>query len=298
MRREEDSMPMDELVASPVHYRKAIEADLAAQHAVFVAAEGELLARHRFAWSPPPLERLEPGFRHMLATDRERCFVAEADGRVVGYSAAFVRGDVAFLASLFIHPDVQGRGIGRRLFGLALEGSPSRRMTISDAIQPVSNALYARNGLLPTTPVLGFEGEPAEPGPSGLIAAEPDAASLAALDEAGYGFDRALDHPFWATQAIPTLWRFDGAAVAYSYRWPNGRIGPLVGRDPAMAARALRAELALGGPVSVEIPGSSRSLVAAALAAELRLEAPPGLLLIADGLAAPTTLAISSYGLM
>jgi GNAT superfamily N-acetyltransferase len=291
-------MSTDGHLAPPVRYRRATVADLAAQHAVFVAAEGELLARHGFAWSPPPFEHLEPGFRHLLATDGERCFVAEADGRVVGYSAAFVRGDVAFLASLFIHPDVQGRGLGRQLFGLALEGAPSRRMTISDAIQPVSNALYARNGLLPATPVLGFVGEPVHPGSSGLAAVEPDAASLAALDKAGYGFDRAVDHRFWATHAIPSLWRLGEVAVAYSYRWPNGRIGPLVGRDPAMAARALQAELAGGGRVMLEVPGTSRSLVATALAAGLRLQAPPGLLLLADGLAAPTGLAISSYGLM
>jgi hypothetical protein len=45
----------------------------------------------------------------------------------------------------------------------------------------------------------------------------------------------------------------------------------------------------------VEMPGTSRALVAAALAAGMRLEAPPGLLLLGDGLPAPTSLAISGY---
>jgi GNAT superfamily N-acetyltransferase len=285
-------------VAPHITYRNATEADIEAEHAVFVAAEGELLRRHGYDWPPPPLDRVAATLGHLLAHDAERCFVAVSDGRVVGYSAVFVREDTSYLAALFVDPACQGMGIGQQLFARSFEGAPAKRMTISDAIQPVSNAIYARNGLIPVTPVLGFEGRARITTRSDLVPSRPDAASLAALDRAAYGFDRAIDHAFWSAQATPTLWLRDGHAVAYSYRWPTGRIGPLVGRDSESAAAALVAGLEEESPSTIQVPGTSRSLVRTALAAGLRLTAPAGLLLVSAELEPPRLLAISSYGLM
>lgn len=284
--------------APAVSYRAATDSDIEGQHAAFVAAEGELLDRHGFGWAtPPPVDALAPGFRHFLRHDAERCFVAESEGRVVGYSAAWVRGDAWFLAGLFIDPAFQGRGVGRRLIELAMAGAPRHRMTISDTIQPISNALYAKRGMLPTTPILTFRGTASITGSApDVTAVEPESAALARLDQAVYGFDRALDHAYWATQAAPTMWLRDGEAVAYSYRWPSGKIGPLGGMDEGSAAAALRAELARIPSATLMIPGTSRSLVRTAIDAGLRLIAPPGLLLLSDGMEPPRTLAISGYG--
>jgi len=268
------------------------------QHAVFVAAEGELLQRHGFAWpNPPSVDHVAPTYRHLMRNDRERCFVAEADGRVVGYSAAFVREDFAFLAALFIDPAHQGSGVGRRLMELALHGAPKRQATISDSIQPVSNALYAKHGLFPATPILAFQGPARLAVTSDLDAADVTPGALAMLDRDAYGFDRSIDHAFWASRATPTLWLDRGEPVAYSYRWPSGRIGPLAGRDEQAAAAALVGELARGPNHTIQIPGTSVSLVRVAVEAGLRLLAPPGLLLLSDGMAPPKSLAISSYGL-
>jgi GNAT superfamily N-acetyltransferase len=286
-------------MAGRVVYRPATDADVEAEHAVFVAAEGELLARHGFGWTTPPaVVAAAPTLRHFQRHDGERCFVAEVDGRVVGYSAAWVREATWFLGGLFVDPGHQGRGIGRRLLELALAGAPARRTTISDAIQPVSNALYAGYGLLPTTPILTFTGTPTVDAPSDLVASEPTADTLALLDRDAYGFDRAVDHAFWAAEATPTLWLRNGEPVAYSYRWPRGRIGPLGGRDEASAAAALQAELARQPGPRVEIPGTCRSLVRVALAAGLRLASPPGLLLLSDAVEPPRSLATASYGLL
>lgn len=283
--------------APDVSYRAATSDDIEAQHAVFVAAEGELLGRHGFGWAdPPPPAALAPGFRHFLEHDGGRCFVAEANGRVVGYSAAWVRGDAWFLAGLFIDPAYQGRGVGRRLVELATAAAPATRMTISDSIQPVSNALYAKNGMLPITPILTFRGTAVVEPPSGLVAGDTDPPTLARLDLAVYGFDRAVDHAYWATQATGTLWRRDGEPVAYSYRWPNGKIGPLGAVDGETAAAALRAELARRPAGLVMLPGTSRSLVRVAIDSGLRLVAPAGLLLLSDGVEPPLALAISGYG--
>jgi hypothetical protein len=181
---------------------------------------------------------------------------------------------------------------------LALTDAPGRRMTISDAIQPVSNALYAKHGLFPTTPILAFRGRASLDVATDLVAAsETGPSALAMLDRAAYGFDRSVDHAFWAGQAEPTLWLREGEPVAYSYRWPRGRIGPLAGRDEAAAAAALAAELGRQPRHLVEIPGTSAALVRVAVEAGLRLVAPPGLLLLSDGVEPPRSLAISSYRL-
>jgi len=50
-----------------------------------------------------------PIYRHLLAHDADRCLVAEVDGQVVGFTAAFVRGAVWCLAALLIAPPFQGR---------------------------------------------------------------------------------------------------------------------------------------------------------------------------------------------
>lgn len=284
---------------SPITYRNATQDDIEAEHAVFVAAEGELLRRHGFDWpTPPPVERFALTHRHLLAHDRRRCYVAEADGRVVGYAALIVREDTSYLAALFVDPASQGMGVGRELLALALAEAPLRRMTISDAIQPISNALYARHGLIPATPILGFEGHASNLVPAGLEASAPVASAVADLDRAAYGFDRSPDHAFWASVANSTLWLRDGEPVAYSYRWPTGRVGPVAGCDEASAAAALWAELGREPSSRVEIPGTCRSLVRVAFTAGLRLTAPAGLLLLSDGVEAPRSLAISSYGLM
>jgi GNAT superfamily N-acetyltransferase len=275
--------------------RPATDADIGSEHEVFCRAEGGLRLHHGFAWVDPPLAWFAPIARHLLSTDPGRCFVAEADGRVVGFSAAFVRGGVWFLAALFIDPDQQGKGIGRQLFELAARDAPPRRITITDAIQSVSNGLYAQYGLIPTTPILQFEGAPTIDALPVLEPDRPRPGELTTLDRVGYGFERSVDHEYWLRQRRCTVWRREGAAVAYSYRGLTGSIGPLVGRDQAYAADALRAELARAPRASVVIPGIARSLVAVAVEANLKLVPPPGNLLLSADVPAPDSLAISGY---
>jgi len=279
----------------PASYRRATDVDIGFEHQVFCRAEGELRLRHGFAWVDPPFAWFAPIARHLLSTDPERCFVAKADGRVVGFSAAFVRAGVWFLAALFIDPDQQGRGIGRQLFELAAQDAPPRRITITDAIQPVSNSLYARYGLIPTTPLLQFEGTPSVDAVLGLEPDRPRPDDLGALDRVGYGFERSVDHEYWSRQRRCTVWRRAGAAVAYAYRGLTGSIGPLVARDQASAADALRAELARTPRASVVIPGSARSMVGVAVDAHLKLVPPLGNLLLSAEVPAPDSLAISGY---
>jgi GNAT superfamily N-acetyltransferase len=289
-------------VSDDIEFRPATEADFAAEHDVFAEASGALLRRHGYEVPEPTAEDAESfalNHAHLLAHDGERSFVAVAEGAVVGYSDAIVRGDTWFLSTLFIRERFQGRGIGRRLLELSWGDGYARRMTISSSIQPISNGLYAKHGLVPATPMLALAGEPRADAPRGLDAAAPEPGAIATLDRAAYGFDRRVDHAFWSQTKAGTLWLRDGKPVAYSYRSDDGGIGPVAGADPEGAAAALQAELARSdGLAWVHVPGSSRELVEAALAAGLRFKAPPGLLLLSAGVAQPRSLAIASYGLL
>lgn len=278
-------------------FRPATAADFEAEHRVLVAAEGGVRERHGFPWSPPPLELFVDVHGYLLETDPGRSWVAEEDGAVVGYSTAWERNGHWFLSDLFVDPSAQAGGVGTRLLELAWGDAPERRFTLTDAIQPVSNAMYARRGLVPATPVLYVGGRPrADPGPLEPVAPEPQA--LATIDAAAYGFDRAADHAFLGEVEPPTVWLRAGEPVAYSYRFPSGRLGPVAGVDAAAAADAVRSELAAAtGDVFMDIPGSARELVEVALDAGLRILDAPGLLLLSRGLSPPQALAISGYWL-
>jgi GNAT superfamily N-acetyltransferase len=287
-----------------VDFRPATEADLEGEFAVFVAAQHELHERRGAAWSSG--QRYEPDgrwatvHRHLLAHDGQRSFVAEDGDRIVGFTAAWVRDDCWYFSALFVDPEYQSRGVGRELLELAWDDSHRRRITITEAIQPVSTALYAKRGLLPVTPILTFQGRP-QIGPiDGLEPLPPDPAALRALDAAAYGFDRRVDHDLWQrTSTESTVWARAGEPVAYSYQGAFG-IGPIAGRDPESAAQALQAELARSAclEVAVTVPGTATRLVEVALTAGLRL-ADPGLLLLSPAeQPPPSAIAIHSYWLM
>jgi GNAT superfamily N-acetyltransferase len=283
-----------------LEFRRAAELDLRAEYDLFVAAEGELWHRHGLGWTASPFQDWSAPHRHLLTEDGERSFVALDGERLAGFSAALARGDTWFLAALFVAPAYQGRRVGRDLLDRSWAGDYRRRMTITDSIQPVSTGMYARRGLIPTTPILTLSGAPRCELPAGLEAVPPEAAALATLDRGAYGFDRAADHRFWRQRAAPAnLWLLGGEPIAYAYVDRQGLIGPLAGRDGAAAALALRAELARreSRPAAVLLPGTAPRLVETALASGLRLTGPPGLLLLSDGADPPQALAISGYWL-
>jgi len=284
--------------ADVVHYRQATAADAAAEHGIFSRAIGDIMRARNYEWEVPPLEGFSLSRAHILSTDGDRCWVAELDGRAVAYTRAIVRDGTWFFASLFVDSSAQGRGIGRRLFELAADGAPERRMTITDSIQPISNALYGTFGLLPIAPLIRLVGHATNPGmPELELVSDASTDELARVDRAAYGFERRPDHPFWAARGGRHAWARDGIVVGWSYRWANGNIGPLAAMDPETAAQVFIEEARLDPKVSIELPSTARPLLAAALAAGLRIAPPMGLLLATDGIPAPTSLAISTYGL-
>ena len=84
---------------------------------MFVTATNDWLARRNLpliAHSGQAPPRSLAFCRHALNHDSRRCWVAEADGMVIGFGVATLRESSWYLAALHVIPAYQSQGVGRR----------------------------------------------------------------------------------------------------------------------------------------------------------------------------------------
>jgi hypothetical protein len=227
--------------------------------------------------------------------------VAERGGDMVAWGSAILRHDWWFLSSLFVLPEAQGVGVGAELLERARTGAPAHAVsaTVTDTLQPVSNTLYARRGMLPREALLGFAG-PLRPGAApaggppraglGTLEAVPLTPAvlpdLRALDLAVLGFDRAVDQRFYLGEGGRRGWLFRraGRPVAYALYRPTGWIGPLASLRAADVGAVLcfvLAELAALGleKIKASVPAPCAGAQRVFWEAGLLYDVSPGLLL-------------------
>lgn len=297
-------------------FRLAREDDLLPVVRVFRAAVDDFLARHGLPGVGGADDARVPLYRHILRHDGPRFWVAERDGAVVGFTAAIVRGTWWYYSALFVLPEAQGRGVGRSLFELAKAGYPlpgGVAVTITDAVQPSSNTLYARCGLLPRIPVICFSGRPSVP-PGWTASQRGDLepisvgtlAELREIEAAVTGIDRTVDHGYLLSLGeVRRGWllRRAGRPVGYVFVDTRGMIGPVASLRPAdmtvLMGHGL-GTLAKHGTesVSVAVPGPNVGAQRVLWEAGLVFENPSGLLLMSRPFGRFDRYVVGSYGLM
>ena len=222
-------------------------------------------------------------------------------GPIVAFVSALRREHVWFLSMLFVHPDHQEHGLGRRLLATVLAGAEdATHATCTDSAQPISNALYSRYGMIPRLPVLELVGRPQHPVaglpggiravPFDLLRAGPTdgagalwlAAALERLDRATLGYAHPRDHAYLAAQGrLGYLYEAgDGTVLGYGYTSEVGRLGPVAVADGELLGSVvghLLGAVRPAGAFSAWVPGTASAAIATLLAAGLRLEDFPAL---------------------
>jgi GNAT superfamily N-acetyltransferase len=265
---------------------------------------------------PPAFGPLLGLLGHLLATDPAGFWVgvdvdpdapladaaAGSEGAVVAFVSALRREHVWFLSMLFVQPAHQDRGLGRRLLSQVLDGTEdATHATCTDSVQPISNALYSRLGMVPRVPVLELVGRLEHPMPGlrdgiravpfDLLRAGPTdgagpmrlAAALEAVDRGTLGYAHPEDHAYLRAQGrVGYLYEAgDGSVLGYGYASEVGRVGPIAVEDAGLMGPVLGHLLGSvrpAGAFSAWVPGSAGAAVAALLAAGLRLEDFPALI--------------------
>jgi len=164
-----------------------------------IGAIRAILAAHGNDGPVRSVDIVGPYVAHLVA--HHHAMVSTLDDEVVAFGATVDAGVAVHLADLFVRPDLLGRGIGRPL--LAAVFGDARRRTTFASDDPRALPLYVRAGMNPLWLCLYVEGAstalPSTPAAIDLATSSP--ADLAALELAWTGFDRSVDHAFWASQA-------------------------------------------------------------------------------------------------
>lgn len=227
--------------------------------------------------SLPTADAPNPLYQHEI--DTGALLVAEHDGRVVGFAGSISRGARWFLADLFVSPDVQSTGTGRRLLDELVRRDrpgPIRATMASD--DPRAIALYTSLGMSPRWPCFTLVGEP-----DGMTlsidrptrhAEHVDAESIFELStRAGYALSLS-DLIYWkeaAHAAFFVVGERGGAVVrrasGVSASHPDAiGIGPVFVERPDDLFDVVDAVLAEarasapGGPIRLYVPGPSSAL--------------------------------------
>jgi Acetyltransferase (GNAT) family len=261
--------------------RPITPADIAACVDVFYTADEALTLSRNLPVMPRNPEAIDRIFRHVSESTPQRSWLAEHDGSIAGFGMAVDRDDLTFLSFLFVRPDAQAAGLGATLYAKSMPDSGYRGTCIW-SVQPISAALYARNGLVPRVPMYTLTGRPRQPLPrlrDGLSLSPIEQAEIDQLDREVLGFTRAVDHVAWQSwDRRPSALREEGRLVGYGYAQPAGRIGPAVVRNGADLLPLIGALMDRIEPVEdwmVHVPGPAAEPFAVLLQAGMRFDGPP-----------------------
>lgn len=221
----------------------------------------------------------QPLFDH-LAQSADQFWVAERQGRVVGYARSIVRAGLRQLTEFFVLPEEQSAGVGRELMGRAFPEEAKRHRAIVASTDGRAQGRYLKAGLFPLFPIFYFS-RPAQDEPQASdLAFEPVTASrvvleaLRAVDQAVLDLHRDEEHEWLLANRAGHLYRRRGSVAGYGYLGPSA--GPFAVLDPrdwsAVLAHAEAEAAHRGGAFGIEVPMVNREAVRFLLRRGCRLD--------------------------
>ena len=238
------------------------------------------LAQAAFAAPGEPVSELdarraEARQAHLLATDPRGAWVAlDERGEVCAVALALLRERVWGLSLLAVRPDVQARGVGRRLLERAWDyGAGARGRIVVSSTDPKAMRRYARLGLAlrPCVSAAGIVDRSRLPAPPRAVAPSADVERTAPISRAVRGASHVADLPVLLAAGGELLLHGDRGFAVHD----RGTVKLLAARDDAAATDLLWACLAAsvpGATVAVEfLTAGNDWAVRAALDAGLAL---------------------------
>lgn len=279
-----------------IEFRLAGSSDIPRVSKIFATAIDDISRRHGFLDEPTPSSPPNPLYAFWLKKNPRAFWVAEDQGRVVGYTFSFLRGPLWYLADLFILPEYQGKGIGGALIEKTL-GSWKNRMIankalITPAFNRASVSLYMRHGMLPRQPVYAASAPKDEVMKSlgrGKIKLEMEevrdfgawSSQLAQLHRQAMGFPSGWHNEFFfeVLKAKCLVLRRRGHLEGYSFVRQDGRIGPLVVKSASSFTPAFESAMRVaveteGERISMFFPGTNGAAASESIRYGFKIEYP------------------------
>ncbi len=197
------------------NFRPAVEAEMQAVFEVFY--QNELLDNPQL----PLLGDVPHYLSHVLHTGT--LYVAEENGRILGFAGAITRGNISFLTDLFVLPSSQSGKLGKTLLQTVLPQDNLIHCTLSSS-DPRALALYIRAGMRPWWPHFALQLEKPTRAWSlardmEIIEADVSDPALLDWDARVSGRPRPEDLQFWVREerAVPIWFLRRGKIVGYGY---------------------------------------------------------------------------------
>lgn len=220
-----------------VQIRRAREKDLLPAFKMVEKSFNHLRKKHSMKPIKFPLQELPPVQKHLFSTDGHRAWCAWKGNKIVGYTHALVRGKQWYLGYLFIDPNLQDKGVGRKLLEKVYFKKPGMThalCTFSYNMQAVG--IYSQFGMVPIQGLAWLGGKPGKfkaPKPTGLQVStelgKADIAWINSLEKKVRGYGRDVEWKFWISneQFEPFVFRDKGKRVAYGLLYKKMGIGPV-----------------------------------------------------------------------
>ena len=151
------------------------------------------------------------------------CVVAEVDGRVVGSNCLDERSIIHGIGPITIDPNVQNRGVGRKLMQAVMERSHQKDAAgvrlVQAGFHMRSLSLYASLGFEIREPLACMQGKTKQrsvPGCTVRAAQQSDLAACAALSQRVHGFDRSGELPHAIETGTAKVVERDGHITGYT----------------------------------------------------------------------------------